>query len=553
MGKISYEDLQNIEINATNKLLVYIDSLIDIHKLYGEVNKSFDFFKDESSRLAFNSWLTMDYADKYGETYIENFLKKIPSNLNQLERNILRGKSNSFISLLEIIKLENEYIVVKDLLNNLKYKLWEPKLKGLMKVGEIFLSRVGKTLNNYKFIGDINYLPVSVKPLFMENLLRDFNNTRKSYPQMDIRNYLKTNTLNIYNIYEHSLLNVENLQYEDDYILFTQLEEFESFLSSTLNPNIIKTHMSNLMNIYEYKLEEKAIYIKDIAFMDLREFLKEAIEDEFILTKEEFNSYIDTLKSYLGFLSSIDKKYKSSFKEILSISKDRFKYTKYLKSQSSIFNIDQSLTEIIGKHLDNDMINLLKDLDSFLSMVDKIVPELTKKNKYISRNDLYYINKNLRLKFKPSSKAPNQKDYPLIELFYFLSINLGLTEIIEGNLFITDKVDYFFRLKDEEKYSLICKYVLRGKFIEDKYLETINLFDISKIDFKNILLKIKDLNIAKSLFKQLYLLNIIKYQEESYYDNIVTTFGKIIINYFIKEEKEEKKSNIVYLETLKRG
>lgn len=93
---LNYDDLQNIEINATNKLLIYIDSLIDIHKLYDEVRESFGFFKDESSRLAFNSWLTIDYALEEGTTFIEDFLKEIPNNLNQLERNILRGKIKFF-------------------------------------------------------------------------------------------------------------------------------------------------------------------------------------------------------------------------------------------------------------------------------------------------------------------------------------------------------------------------------------------------------------------------------------------------------------------------
>ena len=173
MQRMNYEDLQNIDINATNKLLIYIDSLMDIHKLYSEINENFHFFKDESSRLAFNSWLTMDYLKKDGHTFIEDFLKVVPSTLNQLERNVLRGKSNSFISLLEIIRVEDEYITVKDLLNNMDYKLWEPKLRGLMKEEEVFLARVGKSLENYRFIGDINYLPISVKPIFMEALLVD--------------------------------------------------------------------------------------------------------------------------------------------------------------------------------------------------------------------------------------------------------------------------------------------------------------------------------------------------------------------------------------------
>lgn len=552
---LNYEELQNIEINATNKLLIYIDSLIDIHKLYDEVRENFNFFKDESSRLAFNSWLTIDYNPREENTFIEDFLKKVPNNLNQLEKNILRGKSNSYISLLEIKKIYSEYLIVNDILNDMEYKLWEPKLKGLMKEGEIFLARVGKSLDNYRFIGDINYLPISVKPIFMENLLVDFNAMRKKDSELDIRKYLKTHTLNVYKIYEDAISNVQDVEYQEDYLLFSQLEEFEGYLSSKLSPLKVKNHMHNLMNIYEYKLEDSNMNIKDILLLDLKVFLKDALEDEFILTKEEFNSYLDTLKSYLGFLSSMDKKYLKSYYEILNVSQNRFKYTKYMKSQSGVFHIDQSLVNIIGKFLDNDMMILLKDLDNFLSIIDELNPKLTKKNKFISRSDLYEINENLSLKSIPLSKAPNQEDYPLIDFFYFLSLHLDVSEVIGDRLFLKDNINYLFRLKDEERYFLICAYLLDGNFVMDRYPEKdIRLIDDSHADFKDFLDGLEDFKGNASILKLLSFLSIIRYKvkiQDQSPSIEITSFGKALINYIIKDNKKEKTSNIVYLESLK--
>lgn len=552
MRKINYEDLQDIDIKATNKLLIYIDSSMDISKLYQDTNKNFNFFRDESSRLAFNSWLTMDYVTEEGVRFIESFLNKIPSNLNQLERIILRGKSNSHISLLEIKKIYGEYIIVKDILNNLDYKLWEPKLKGLMKEGEIFLARIGKALDNYRFIGDVNYLPLSVKPVFMENLLIDFNTIRKDNPLMDIKRYLKTNTLNVYKVYEESILNVKDVEYDEDYLLFFQLEEYESYLSSKTNHMNIRNHINNLMNIYEYKLEDEDMTIKDIANLDLDMFFRESIEDDFIFTKEEFNSYVDTFKSYLGFLSSIEKENKDAYREILNISQNRFKYTQDMLSHSRLFKLDQDLVKIVGKFLDNNMINLLKDLDSFLTMVDEENPKLTKKNKFISRNDLYYINENLRLEYNPNSKAPNQKDYPLIDLFYFVSISLDLCEIIEDRLYLKEKANYYLRLKDEEKYALLCSYVLDGRFIQEKFpQEDIQLLDRSFTSYKDFIFRLSSLKDPLTLIQQLKLMNILKGKINPNVQLQGTSFGKTLVNYLIEKNTLDKKSNIVYFENLK--
>lgn len=551
MKKLKYEELQNIDIKATNKLLIYIDSIVDIPKLYMKVNENFNFFKDESSRLAFNSWLTMDYIPEDGSKFIESFLNKIPSNLNQLERIVLKGKSKSHISLLEIKKVYNEYIVVNDTLTNLEYKLWEPELKGLMKEGEVFLARIGKSLDYHRFIGDINYLPLSVKSNFMENLLIDFNILRKNNPLMDIGQYLKENTLNVYRIYEEAILNIKDIEYEDDYLLFSQLEEFESFLSAKQNSIDVKNHMHNLMTIYEYKLEDENMTIRDIALIDLDEFLREAIEDEFIFTREEFNSYVNTLKSYIRFLNSIEKEHKDAYKKIIEISQNRFKYTHGMTSHSKIFELDEDLIKITGKFLDNKMVMILKDFDSFLAFVDSRNPKLTKKNKFINRRNLNDINKALRIISKPLSKAPNQNDYPLIDLFYFVSLNLDLTKIDDDRIELEDNINYFFRLKDEEKYSLLCRYLLNGEFMKEKFPEQdIVLLDDGISNFEEFLFKIENLKDNSNLLIQLTLLNILKIKNSKVK---TTSFGRAIINYLIEKNKAVNKSNIIYFENLKKA
>src|SRR5690606_18959302 len=108
------------------------------------------------------------------------------------------------------------------------------------------------------------------------------------------------------------------------------------------------------------------------------------------------------------------------------------------------FNIDKRLVDKIS--LNEIAITLIINLDKFiLYAIDKPL-ELTAKNNYIKRKHLLEIDDLFDGESLIRKKSPNQKDFPIIHLFYTLSIKLGFMRI-EGNyLTITKQGTNFIRL-----------------------------------------------------------------------------------------------------------
>ena len=65
-----------------------------------------------------------------------------------------------------------------------------------------------------------------------------------------------------------------------------------------------------------------------------------------------------------------------------------------------------------------------------------------------------------------NKKQPNQEDFPLVNLFYYISLHLGILVINGSYMTITKKGTQYLRLKTEEKYSLFFQYLWSEDFIQ---------------------------------------------------------------------------------------
>src|SRR5699024_9787054 len=150
-----------------------------------------------------------------------------------------------------------------------EYKLCEPHLNNTIYEEEFLFSRIGKVLDIYNFIGDINYIPSSSKTIFLDKILKEFNHLRKENPSLTMKDYLKKYSLNIYKIYNESILDDMNIDGDIHSNLFDELEEFESYLMTKNKGSSIQKHLSNLVNIFEYYLSEKSITLKGLDQVDI--------------------------------------------------------------------------------------------------------------------------------------------------------------------------------------------------------------------------------------------------------------------------------------------
>lgn len=490
MQNQSFQDIMKLEIDVTNKLLTYMHSQIDIMNILDDLEIDFNIYSDRNN-LALNIWLGVDYIDEEGKNFIEKLLNDKSVYLTKLEREVLQEKSSSFVSLFEILAFENNTVLLRDILNDNEYQVLEPSIHNVIEVGEFLFTRIGNILGNYIFMGDINYVPSLVKDIFLEELLVDYNLARNSYSNLSMVDYLKQFSLNLYRIYNESLIDVIENDGDINSFVFDELDEYESFLLNKYKDITVKKHLSNLSNIFEYALADNDMTLYDIDKLDLASFFDEAIQDGFISSQEEFNAYISTIKSYLQYLNIGDPEYKRSYTEILNISKNRFKLMSKLDTNNS-FNLDRDLASLITFYLNDQAVSLIMDYDKFILFISDKNLKLTAKNKRIKRNDLLKINKILENSISIDKKAPNQDDFPLINLFFYASLNNDVFKIQGQELILTNKGLSLLRLADEEKYALLIQYISSKEFIEGilNYPSN-NAMDMLRDNFMDFLSKLK--------------------------------------------------------------
>lgn len=570
MQSFTYKQIQKIDKTATKKLLKYISEEIQYESILDTLEFFYPDFGEQKYTIAFNVWISIDFIGRNGKTFIEKFLEEKSDILTPQEREILIQRNKSNVSLFEVINTHKEFIEVQDLLQNKIYKLLEPELASNMSIGDFAFARIGNLLGHYTFIGDISHLPSSVKPMFLEEVFFDFNHLRLKLPSLTIKEYLKKYSINLYKIYTNCVLEAIEMDEDIFSIFYDELDEFEAYLKLKLPKTAVKKYISNLMDFFEYYLADEDLTLYDLDKIDFHAFFKNAIEDGFIISQDDLNSYITTFKNYLGFLSNRDSEYKEIYKELLDISKARFDFINQLKLVKSPFVIDRELSNTVASFLNEDAISLIMDYDKFILYVLDKPLDLTERNKYIKRKNLLEINQILELSSYVAKASPNQKDFPIIHMFYKLSLNLGLLSISDNSLSVTNKGNNYLRLRDEDKYTLFFQYIWSNEFISEICnIENSKILDKSKKDLLKLLSSLNEninyeitgilpkfSNSLKFFFASyIYLqyLGIIKCNLYPNYEIKVTSLGKIILEFMESKNNKKHECSIINLESFKKS
>ena len=224
----------------------------------------------------------------------------------------------------------------------------------------------------------------------------------------------------------------------------------------------------------------------------------------------------------------------------------------------------------ISNFLNEDAISLIMDYDKFmLYILDKPL-DLTEKNKYIKRKNLLEINKILELSNYVSKDSPNQKDFPVIHMFYKISLKLGLLLINDNKLSVSNKGTNYLRLRDEDKYALFFHHIWNNEFIAD-VCDTKNLIILEKSK-KDLIVLLSSLNentnyeigsilprFSNNLkfffayYVYLQYLGILKCNLYPNYEIKMTTLGKTVLNFLESRDNQKHECSVINLESFKKG
>jgi len=568
MSKLDYEEIQSIQENTIKKLINYINEAIKNDRDLDSIEFYYPDFDENKTRLAFNVWVSTDYRNSSGKSFIEMMLDEESNQLSSLEKSILIERNKSFISLFEIQEVDGKYVNVKDLFTGKEHSLLEPNISSILKPSDLVFGRIGKIIEYKEFIGNISFLPPSIKDEFMERIFVDYNRTRFKHPELTIDRYLKLFSINVYKIYTESIYDAieKELENGDDLtsLLYDEIDNFELYLENHVSRSELKTHITNLINLFEqYVLEEDGT-LEDLAKLDLDELLNKAISDGLISSQKELSSYISTLKEYFKYLKNMDPSFRKSYEKILEISKNRFLYIYNNQNIQQDFNINQTISHGISNAISDKAFDFIMDYEKFLLYLISNPVSLTKKKKHINRKTLLELNNIMELKEDVVKNAPNQEDFTLINLFYHFSLAYNLAEINKCKMSITKKGHAFLRLTDEEKFTLFIQYLLSDEFIrhiDEKSDVNLaistrsNLFKLLYTFKEGVYYKYSDfdfhnLGSIKYVFTYLKHMRFMGLVEYSYYplSFSITPLGEILFNILLDKNKKSKdRGKVIYL------
>lgn len=555
MQKLNYDLVHKLDIHTTNKLLDFINNDANAEDILKKIQVDFPFSLDDGNKLRLTSWISLDYIDEDGKTFIDKFLES--DYVTSLERDILLNKNKSFISIFEILTISDEYMLVLDLLQNKEFTVWEKALNGFFDEGEILFSRIGKIFDEYTFMGDVSFLPKSVKDIFMEQYIIDLNEKRKDDPSLVVEDYLKKHSIEILIIYNNCILSVIDTDDDLDSSFYEDLDEFEGYLSTKIDIFKVKGHLANLIEFFDYYLAKDDLTLYNFKDVDLNDFFDMAIKDNIINSKESLNSYIDTFKKYLFFLSKNNKEFIESYNNIINISRNRFTLMSDLDNSDSLLSIDRNLEKEIENSLNEVSVTLILNFDKFLLYLIDGKIEVTPKRKSIKKKFLRKISYLLNGKDQNEDFEPSRSELFMIDVFYNISLQLNLVSLLEEDIIKLNKAGIaFLNSKDGEKFSLILSTVW-------KHLDSIDYSDhILKFAMdleSHVSYDVKELiskygGISKEVIDSHEYFKILGLTESNYcpsYTWEITSLGKIVFDYYYDLKFTSKNDKIIDLNSYK--
>lgn len=461
---MDHDTLQELENLATEKLIDHINKDGRASILFQESLEEYEFLDMEGSHIPFNLWLCCDYRDTSGKGFVHRLIESDKS-LSSKEKDILVGKADSYVTILEITDFNEPYAIAFDVLNHVEYKLLEPKVSVILKKGDYLLARVGEVLSAVRMLGEVSFIPKSVLPYLLREVIRNYNDLDRS--RGDMRSFLKNNSLFLYETYYQTVY--ENYEPEEGDLLpiYDEMDEFEEYLSMKSSSEGIERHLSNLIELYEYQLADDGTSLKDLNKVDLQQMLVDMINEKIITTPLMLNSYFSTLREYLGFLAKNDKSYRKPLSDLQSLSQERFRYVKEILHQNRLSQGDPLLSIRLREVEYKPTNTYLNDFDRFLLYIYETPVELTETRGTIKRKDINKLTRFFEGDYPMFFSRRGTTGMAILNFLTKMGIGLKLLKIKDGMLLVTSRTDEYLSLSREDKLTMHLKCFWKSGFIRE--------------------------------------------------------------------------------------
>ncbi|MEJ8554505.1 YecA family protein [Tepidibacter sp. Z1-5] len=200
---------QKHDISITQKLYAYsrkdkfYDEYINAqHKFYivddKEINSKFNSF--------FNTYYLQDYITSDNKTIAISFFEENKNKLNVIEKNILKSKLKSYITIYKILNIEEDKAVLKDLILDKEMYIEDINVLKDLKVGELIIGRMANVVEVNKFIDTVLSISEKIKDVIVADINNIYEKNKDVYKHMET--FLIYNT-NIFYKYIQQLIDPE--------------------------------------------------------------------------------------------------------------------------------------------------------------------------------------------------------------------------------------------------------------------------------------------------------------------------------------------------------
>lgn len=468
---MEYEAIQKLENLATEKLIDYINRDGRTNTIFYDNLEKYVFLEMDGGRLPFNLWLCCDFRDFTGKGFAHRLIET-DKGLSSQEVRILKEKLESYVTIIEVKGFEEPYVKVFDVMNHLDLSLLEPQSSLLLKEGDYLLARVGKVLGESRMMGEVSFIPKTVIPYLRRAIIREYN--KLGYPHNSMKGFLKNNTLFVYETYYDTVY--ENYSPEDEDLLpvYHEMDEFEEFLLLKNSSNESDKHLSNLIEIYEYCLSDDGMSLKDLDKISLKRIFHDGISEKFITSPLMLNSYISTLKEYLGFLARKNQSYRQAAAELMTISQERFKLVKEILKQNRLSQGDPLLSIRLREIDHRPTTSYLNDFDRFLLYIFEHSLELTETRRSIKKKDMNHISRFFEGDYPMYFSRKGTSGMAILHFFQQMGLALKLLRIKDGFLTVAARSEEYLSLSREDKLTMHLKCFWQSGFIKSSLGITLN-------------------------------------------------------------------------------
>ena len=537
--------IENIQENIYNKLLDCADFYFNVEQLSNSIDFFYPDFDEQKADKAFLLWMVSDYRSVYNKSLIEHVLEEYEHIFTKLERQVLMDQRDSFLSLYKVEAIEGDFIRVQDLITREESILTDPRSVNIVKAGDLIYARILNILGVKKFSPYFSFLPSSLKEDFVSEIIFDFNKRRLVNQNLSLKQYLKCYSLTVYRIYTELIY--ELIRIDEDKIsqIYSELDNFEAYMENYIPIDKIREFSDNLINFFEYYLIDKKLTIDDIPNIDFEYILVRAIEEGYISSKEDFISYAHSFKYYLKYLKCTNKKFAKSYKKILDIYENLFHYIEYINKMDHPFKLDQDFSRKLSRNLSEKAFNLVMNYDKFLMYL--IDNPLRLEDGQILYSDIVDLAYSIVDPFDDEFEFDDKRDMELFNLFYSFSLNFEIAEVKSNFFILTKKAAQFLKLKDEDKYSLLLKFVFSGDFKN---------YTSGKKEIKSFFtdLAIKEIASYPKIYDETYMyyryleiLDLVEIKDNLGFNIEISPFGKFIYKNLYMDRSLENRGKVLVL------